>query len=43
MKKNTRMILIGLVIFALGFYAFSLEKSRSVESLGVEPDNDAGL
>ncbi|MBU5436536.1 hypothetical protein KQI42_00870 [Tissierella sp. MSJ-40] len=40
MKKNTKMILIGLVIFALGFYAFFLEKSSSVESLGVEPDNE---
>jgi len=40
MKKNTKMILIGLVIFTLGFYVFSLDQSKSIESLGVEPDNE---
>lgn len=40
MKKNIKIMLIGLVIFALGFYAFSLEQSRSIESLGVDADNE---
>ena len=40
MKKNIKVILIGLLVFVLGFYAFSMDQGRSVESLGVEPDNE---
>ncbi|WMM24417.1 Cys-Cys-COOH (seleno)protein SaoC [Tissierella sp. MB52-C2] len=40
MKKSTKIILIGLILFILGFYAYYLENGNTLQALGVEPDNE---
>lgn len=40
MKKSTKIILIGLILFILGFYAYYLENGNALQALGVEPDNE---
>ena len=40
MKKNVKFILVGLLLFVLGFYAYYLDNGNTLQALGVEPDNE---
>ncbi|MDR7857489.1 Cys-Cys-COOH (seleno)protein SaoC [Tissierella sp.] len=40
MKKNIKFILIGFILFVLGFYGYYLENGNTLQTLGVEPDNE---
>lgn len=39
MKKNRKFIIIGTLIFIIGFYVYSMDDTNVVVTLGVEKDN----
>lgn len=40
MKVNFKKILIAIIVFALGFYGYTIKQNTTVDYLGVEPDNE---
>lgn len=40
MKKNTKLYIVGILIFLIGFYIYSNDETNIVVTLGVEKDNE---
>ena len=40
MKKNTKFYIVGILVFLIGFYFYSMDDTNIVVTLGVEEDNE---
>lgn len=40
MKKNTKLYIVGVLVFLIGFYFYSMDDTNIVVTLGVEKDNE---